>query len=198
VGVESAILHGQRVTLVCQSLESSRAENLEYAFIASPCPEYRCGIVWGDKGLYEVFLVPHAATFSSSYPLSHSRWPNVRPGARLNQVQNTLPVNAILPDEAHDSLVLSGTVFQHQVWRALLDIPVGETTTYADIARVVGRPRAWRAVANAIAANFLLCLVPCHRVVPQKGGAGNYRCGAGLKRHLLAQEGIYFSEEGII
>ncbi|MFO7830550.1 MAG: methylated-DNA--[protein]-cysteine S-methyltransferase [Desulfuromonadaceae bacterium] len=98
--------------------------------------------------------------------------------------------------QAQESLVLSGTIFQQQVWRALLDIRMGETRTYADIARAIGRPRAWRAVANAVAANPLLCLVPCHRVLPRHGGAGNYRYGAELKRRLLAQEGIYFSDEG--
>lgn len=152
--------------------------------------------MWGDKGLYEVFLAPREATTSSLPPLIHNRWPHVRPSTVLNQIHSTTPVNVELPEQAHATLVLSGTVFQNQVWRTLLDIPMGEIRTYADIARAAGRPRAWRAVANAVATNPLLCLVPCHRVVPRHGGAGNYRYGAELKRRLLAQEGIYFPDEG--
>ena len=196
VAAESVILLGHRVSLVCQSPTCSRAEKLVYAYIASPCRAFRCGIVWGDKGLYEVFLTPREATTSSLPPLIRKRWPHVRPSTVLNQTYNTAPVNVELPEQARATLVLSGTAFQNQVWRTLLDIPMGETRTYADIARAIGRPRAWRAVANAVAANPLLCLVPCHRVVPRQGGAGNYRYGAELKRRLLAQEGICFPDKG--
>lgn len=198
VAAEYAILQGLRVRIDYQSLKSSRAEKLIYAFIASPCPEYRCGIVWSDKGLYEVFFAPYAVTAADQSRLILSRWPHVRPSTEVNQMHNTTPVNVKLPEQAHSTLVMSGTVFQHRVWRALLDIPEGETRHYADIAHAIGHPRAWRAVANAIAANPLLCLVPCHRVVPRKGGAGDYRCGTELKRLLLAYEGIYFPEEEIL
>ncbi|MFO7831887.1 MAG: MGMT family protein [Desulfuromonadaceae bacterium] len=196
MAVKSITLYGQPVEIRCQTLGSSRAENLVYAFIASPCPEFSCGMVWGDKGMYGVFLSPQDEASSSPPPFIQQRWPHVRPSAVLNQAHNTAPVNEALPAQAQGSLVLSGTVFQQQVWRALLDIPVGESRTYADIARAIGRPRAWRAVANAVAANPILYLVPCHRVVPRQGGVGNYRYGAELKRRLLAQEGIYFSDEG--
>lgn len=193
VVAESVLLNGNAVEIRCQSLERSHSDALKYAFIASPFPNYRGGIVWGDKGLYEVFLVPHDAITSSPYPLLHNDWPKLHSCTQLDQTHITAPINVELPEQANGALVLSGTAFQHQVWHALLDIPRGETRTYADIANAVGRPRAWRAVANAVAANPLLYLVPCHRVVPRQGGIGNYRCGRELKQLLLAQEGVYFT-----
>ena len=85
-------------------------------------------------------------------------------------------------------LDVQGTPFQKQVWQVLRKIPYGETRTYADIAREMGRPAAVRAVANACAANPTALIVPCHRVVRSDGGLGGYRWGPERKRRLLAQE----------
>ncbi len=85
-------------------------------------------------------------------------------------------------------LDLRGTSFQLEVWRRLLEIPRGETRTYAQIARLMGNPTAVRAVANAIAANPVAVIVPCHRVVRSDGTAGGYRWGSRLKTRLLDLE----------
>lgn len=85
-------------------------------------------------------------------------------------------------------LVLRGTPFQLKVWEALLDIPSGEVLSYGDVARRIGRPSAARAVGNAVAHNPVAFLIPCHRVIRQAGGAGNYRWGAERKRTMLAWE----------
>jgi O-6-methylguanine DNA methyltransferase len=85
-------------------------------------------------------------------------------------------------------LDLRGTPFQLDVWRALREIPYGETRSYADIARVVGRPAATRAVGAANGANPLSLVVPCHRVVASGGGLGGYAGGLDLKARLLAME----------
>jgi AraC family transcriptional regulator of adaptative response/methylated-DNA-[protein]-cysteine methyltransferase len=82
------------------------------------------------------------------------------------------------------------TAFQWQVWQELRRIPRGETRTYADVARAIGRPRAVRAVARACATNPVALVVPCHRVVPSQGGPGGYRWGAGRKERLLAGETV--------
>lgn len=82
-------------------------------------------------------------------------------------------------------LDLRGTSFQLEVWRRLLEIPRGETRTYAQIARLAGNPTAVRAVANAIAANPVAVIVPCHRVVRSDGTPGGYRWGSWLKTRLL-------------
>jgi AraC family transcriptional regulator of adaptative response/methylated-DNA-[protein]-cysteine methyltransferase len=83
---------------------------------------------------------------------------------------------------------VQATAFQWQVWNALAAIPYGETRSYADVARTVGRPRAARAVARACATNPVALAIPCHRVVPAGGGTGGYRWGAARKKALLARE----------
>ena len=80
------------------------------------------------------------------------------------------------------------TAFQWKVWRALQQIPYGETRAYADVARGIGKPKAVRAVARACATNPVCLVVPCHRVVPSAGGAGGYRWGSKTKEKLLATE----------
>jgi AraC family transcriptional regulator, regulatory protein of adaptative response / methylated-DNA-[protein]-cysteine methyltransferase len=85
-------------------------------------------------------------------------------------------------------LDIQGTAFQWQVWRALLEIPPGETRSYGEVARAIGRPRSVRAVAGACAANRVAVLVPCHRVVREDGSLGGYRWGLPRKRELLARE----------
>lgn len=85
-------------------------------------------------------------------------------------------------------LDIRGTAFQQRVWRALRDIPPGQTASYTDIARAIGAPRAVRAVAGACAANALAVAIPCHRVVRQDGSLSGYRWGIERKRSLLARE----------
>jgi AraC family transcriptional regulator of adaptative response/methylated-DNA-[protein]-cysteine methyltransferase len=85
-------------------------------------------------------------------------------------------------------LDLRGSAFQHRVWRALRQIPVGGTASYAAIAERIGEPKAVRAVAQACAANRIAVAVPCHRVVRADGGLSGYRWGVERKRALLARE----------
>lgn len=75
------------------------------------------------------------------------------------------------------SLHVTGTNFQIAVWRALLKIPPGAVASYAEVARSLGAPRSARAVGNAIGANPVALLIPCHRVIQQSGALGAYRWG---------------------
>jgi methylated-DNA-[protein]-cysteine S-methyltransferase len=86
------------------------------------------------------------------------------------------------------ALSLDGTPFQVAVWRAILDIPYGKRRTYAQVARMVGRPRAARAVGRASALNRLPILVPCHRLVGSDDALHGYAGGLALKRRLLELE----------
>ncbi|MBN1485899.1 MAG: methylated-DNA--[protein]-cysteine S-methyltransferase [Chloroflexia bacterium] len=86
-------------------------------------------------------------------------------------------------------LDLRGTPFQLQVWQALLEIPYGQTRSYAQVADAIGRPRAVRAVGAANGANPLPIIIPCHRVVRSDGSLGGYGGGLPLKRALLRLEG---------
>lgn len=85
-------------------------------------------------------------------------------------------------------LDIQATAFQWQVWQALAAIPYGETRTYKDVARAIGKPDAVRAVARACATNPVALAIPCHRVVPAAGGSGGYHWGAARKTALLARE----------
>jgi AraC family transcriptional regulator of adaptative response/methylated-DNA-[protein]-cysteine methyltransferase len=86
------------------------------------------------------------------------------------------------------ALDIRGTAFQRRVWDALQRIPRGETRSYSEIAKQVGRPRAVRAVANACAANPVALVVPCHRVVQKDGSLAGYRWGVERKAALLRSE----------
>ncbi len=85
-------------------------------------------------------------------------------------------------------LDLRGTVFQQRVWRALQQIPAGETFTYGDLARYLDIPGGARAVAQACGANPAAVVVPCHRVVAADGSPGGYRWGIERKQMLLEKE----------
>lgn len=89
------------------------------------------------------------------------------------------------------ALHLSGTQFQLRVWEALLQIPPGAVTTYAHIARQLGQPGAARAVGNAVGANPVAWLIPCHRVIRQTGLIGGYRWGTTRKRAMLGWEAAH-------
>ena len=82
-----------------------------------------------------------------------------------------------------------GTPFQKSVWEAIRAIPYGQTRSYSWIARRIGRPRAVRAVGNAVKANPLFLLVPCHRVVRADGSLGGFCYGGAVKEWLLRLEG---------
>jgi methylated-DNA-[protein]-cysteine S-methyltransferase len=82
----------------------------------------------------------------------------------------------------------SGTLFQRTVWNALLTIPFGETRSYAQIARQIGKPTATRAVGAANGRNPLSIVAPCHRVVGSTGALTGFAGGLDVKAHLLAFE----------
>ncbi len=83
---------------------------------------------------------------------------------------------------------LIGTAFQQRVWRALSEVPRGHTQSYRDIAAAIGKPKAVRAVAGAIARNRIAVVVPCHRIIRDDGSIGGYRWGVPTKRQILASE----------
>lgn len=85
-------------------------------------------------------------------------------------------------------LDIRGTDFQMRVWAALTSIPLGETRSYYDVAEMVGKPRAVRAVANACASNPVPLIIPCHRVIRKNGGLGGYGLGIRRKKALLSSE----------
>lgn len=91
---------------------------------------------------------------------------------------------------------LKGTEFQKKVWKKIYEIPYGKLISYSQIAKDIGKPKASRAVGNAVGANPLSIIIPCHRVVWLNGGIGGFGGGLERKRYLLTIEGIFESPEG--
>ena len=82
------------------------------------------------------------------------------------------------------------TIFQKAVWEATRRVPKGKVTTYAAIAKLIGRPRAVRAVGNALNKNPYAPQVPCHRVVKSDGSLGGFAGGVKNKKQILEKEGV--------
>ncbi|MBQ9149174.1 MAG: methylated-DNA--[Oscillospiraceae bacterium] len=89
-----------------------------------------------------------------------------------------------------------GTAFQQQVWQALLTVPYGETRTYGNIARQIGKPRAFQAVGSAVGRNPVSIIIPCHRIVGSQGQLTGYAGGLDRKQWLLRHEAE--TKEGIL
>jgi AraC family transcriptional regulator of adaptative response/methylated-DNA-[protein]-cysteine methyltransferase len=162
-----------------------RGERIRYALGSSALGEVL--VAEASKGLCAVHLGADGATLerelAREFPLATlERDDALRP--RIEQVLATLRGEpaALLPIDVR------GTAFQLRVWRALRQIPPGQTRTYADVAATIGSPGASRAVGAACAANRLAVLVPCHRVVAAQGRAGGYRWGVDRKLRLLELE----------
>jgi methylated-DNA-[protein]-cysteine S-methyltransferase len=85
-------------------------------------------------------------------------------------------------------LAAGGTLFQQKVWTALRTIPFGETRSYRDLAALIGRPHAARAVGRANATNPICLIVPCHRVIGADGSLTGFAFGEAIKKRLLAHE----------
>lgn len=96
----------------------------------------------------------------------------------------------IFGDGGEVALAMYGTPFRRQVWRALLEIPAGETWTYGRVAAQAGRPKAARAAGTAIGANTLAWLIPCHRALASDGRLHNYHWGTARKRAMLTYEKV--------
>ncbi|GAB1364889.1 methylated-DNA--[protein]-cysteine S-methyltransferase [Rhodobacter sp.] len=140
-----------------------------------------------DKGICGIGFADHAGDAEAMEDLAR-RWPRaefVEAPARLAPW-----VDAAFAPAADRSaqLHLIGAPFQIKVWEALLAIPTGHVTTYADIACAIGHPAAHRAVGTAVGRNPISFLIPCHRAIRRDGALGGYHWGLPRKRAMLAWE----------
>jgi len=102
-----------------------------------------------------------------------------------------------IKDDRPLSLYVSGTNFQISVWKALLQIPPAVVTSYAQIAKIIGRPRSARAVGTAMGKNPVAFLIPCHRVIQQSGKLGGYRWGESRLHAIHAWESAKSCQEDL-
>ncbi len=167
-----------------------RASGMEIRFTVVPVPLGRLLVAFTDDGVCAVELGDSATGLERALRADFSGAAIVRAGVDDNAwVSSIVAQTRGHAPTADVPLDVQGTAFQWKVWKALQRIPLGQTRSYADVARSIGAPRAVRAVASACARNPVAVVVPCHRVVRSDGGLGGYRWGAGRKEALLASEG---------
>jgi AraC family transcriptional regulator of adaptative response/methylated-DNA-[protein]-cysteine methyltransferase len=146
-----------------------------------------------QKGIAAVFLGDDDRSLEKSlkqdFPAAVLQRNDAGLGPRVKAVLSRLygrkPTALDAPDVPLD---IVGTAFQWKVWKALTEIPAGETRTYGEIARSIGEPKAARAVGRACATNQAALVIPCHRAVGSSGALTGYRWGVARKERLLAEE----------
>lgn len=155
-----------------------------------PTPFGECLIGVTARGICHLAFV-HPVSRTAALERMRKDWPEAE--LRPDQDATRTAVSTAFPPPGSAkrpslSLHVKGTNFQLKVWRALLEIPPGQVTTYGDLAARVGNPKASRAVGTAVGGNPVSYLIPCHRVIRSTGELGGYAWGPDRKRVMLALE----------
>lgn len=163
---------------------------VQYGF--HPTPFGDCLIALTSRGICHLAFVEPVTREEALARLAHD-WPLAE--LEPNQAATRAAAAQAFPppgSQAVPSLALhvKGTNFQLKVWKALLEIPVGDVTTYGAIATQLGDPKASRAVGTAVGANPVSYLIPCHRVIRASGELGGYAWGIERKKVMLRREAM--------
>lgn len=165
-----------------------RAEGLVITYGFHPSPFGECLLSMTERGICGLDFVQGDERNAALEELK-SRWPKA---TFVEDAGQTEPFARRVFDPVEEKqalpLILKGTNFQIKVWHALLKIPPGTVVSYSDIAQWIDKPKATRAVANAVARNPIGFVIPCHRVIRKVGNIGEYHWGPARKRALLAWE----------
>lgn len=163
---------------------------LRYGFHPTPFGEALLAVT--TRGLCHLAFVEPVSRKSALVRLEHD-WPLATLVAD-QEATRSAAAKAFPPPGASAAPTLAlhvkGTNFQLKVWRALLEIPPGEVTTYGAIAERLGAPKASRAVGSAVGSNPVSYLIPCHRVIRASGELGGYAWGVERKKVMLAAEAL--------
>ena len=161
--------------------------DIRYGF--HPTPFGECLLASTDRGICHLAFLDHGERTTALAALA-TDWPRaaLREAPRETGTLARRVFDPIGAGDAPLAVLLRGTNFQLQVWQALLRVPHGALRTYADLARGIGRPEAARAVGQAVGANRIAWLIPCHRVIRTLGEPGGYRWGPTRKLALLGRE----------
>jgi len=164
-------------------VKQAAARDLATGIVVTPWGPW--GVVASDRGIVKVAL--------AGLPPDEDETPRP-PTARAHLAEAQKQLRAYLAGERRQfDLPLDAppaTDFQRLVWDACAQVPYGATASYAGLACAVSSPRAARAVGQALGANPLPILIPCHRILASDGSLGGYSGGLPMKRGLLALEGI--------
>jgi len=169
--------------------KAGAAEEIHFAITASPIGEMLVAAT--ERGVCSIAFGETAEGLETRLRTQFRNATIVRTpatGALAEAIEFTLSQLTEHPAALALPLDLRATAFQQRVWTALMQIPRGETRSYADIARQLDRPKAVRAVARAIASNPIALAIPCHRVIGSNGTLTGYRWGMELKARLLKME----------
>lgn len=166
--------------------EYARAgEGLTIRWGAVPSPFGEALAFATDRGLCGLAFTEETGRAAALADMQ-ARWPKARYAEEAAAVAPLAA--AAFGGSGATRLHVIGAPFQIKVWEALLAVPSGHVTTYADLARALGRPRAARAVGTAVGRNPIAWLIPCHRVLRASGALGGYHWGLPVKRAMLAWE----------
>lgn len=163
---------------------------VQYGF--HPTPFGDCLIALTSRGICHLAFVEPVTREEALARLAHD-WPlaELEPNQAATRAA---AAQAFPPPGSHTvpslALHVKGTNFQLKVWKALLEIPVGDVTTYGAIATQLGDPKASRAVGTAVGANPVSYLIPCHRVIRASGEMGGYAWGIERKKVMLRREAM--------
>lgn len=167
-----------------------KGKGLAISWGVHPTPFGRSLIAASHRGMVSLHFLPPRTEQAALLEIE-KKWPEAqirkrpRETARLAETVFSFS-GAETPAPVH--LHVRGTNFQIRVWEALLKIPLGKAVTYEDIAWHIGMPAAARAVGNAVGANPIPFLIPCHRVIRKTGVFGNYGSGPARKKAMLGWE----------
>lgn len=164
-------------------------EGLTIDYGVAPTPFGPLFVAGTARGVCQVAFLDSATETAAIQALAQ-RWPQARIRENSDTARHLVEAMLHRPFTADRplSLLVSGTNFQVAVWRALLNIPTGQLTSYAKLAKAIGKPQSTRALANAVGANPVAFFIPCHRVIRQSGALGGYRWGIQRKQALQAWE----------
>lgn len=171
--------------------QPSIQEPLEYRSFAGPWGEMLA--IWHGEGLCRLAFVDSGADrerLLSESAAFWGGWAEVMDGHdnRFRRLESQVRSWPERPERGVPLLEVLGTGFQHSVWRLLLQSVPGQFLGYGAMAQRLGCPGGARAVGQAVAANPVALLIPCHRVLPASGGVGQYRWGAHRKEDILGAE----------
>jgi AraC family transcriptional regulator of adaptative response/methylated-DNA-[protein]-cysteine methyltransferase len=194
-----ARLHDHFVTLeaVTPGDYKRQGEGLDIYYGVHPSPFGPMFLATSQRGIVRLAFITDATDEITERYALQSDWSRARLAA--DQATTAAIVDQIFDcsgqADAPLPVLVKGSNFQIQVWKALLQIPVGSVCSYEQLARAIARPAACRAVGRALAVNPVGYLIPCHRVIRSLGTVGGYRWGATRKQALLAWEAAQIQRE---